>query len=222
MCKWFGPDGQRVLGLVEQSFEKWIVKHRARSPGRKRSTPGAWASFGGSIFHPRCRARFEVQGGGQARGLGPFVSWAWEGEKILKLFDFYATLAEQATNLIKFALSTQSRTQCLFQGAAVPPKPRPETLRRFKDIPDQLNEIFQESDFSSARGWQELLAAVDEELQDQESAGFKALGVLINDFVAGRPEASKARLEDVKRMIPQKFEARELVDTAFQAWYLHS
>jgi hypothetical protein len=138
-------------------------------------------------------------------------------KKILKLFDFYATLAEQATNLIKFALSTQSRTQCLFQGAAVPPKPRPETLRRFKDIPDQLNEICQESDFSSARGWQELLAAVDEELQDQESAGFKALGVLINDFVAGRPEASKARLEDVKRMIPQKFEARELVDTAFQA-----
>ena len=99
----------------------------------------------------------------------------------------------------------------------MPPKPRPETLRRFKDIPDQLNEICQESDFSSARGWQELLAAVDEELQDQESAGFKALGVLINDFVAGRPEASKARLEDVKRMIPQKFEARELVDTAFQA-----
>ena len=49
-------------------------------------------------------------------------------KKILKLFEFYNKLAEHATDLIKFALSVSPRTQSLFQGAALPPKPPPEAL----------------------------------------------------------------------------------------------
>lgn len=141
-------------------------------------------------------------------------------KKILKLFEFYNKLAEHATDLIKFALSVSPRTQSLFQGAALPPKPPPEALRRFKDLPDQLQELCDETETSNARGWQELLQAVDAEMEDQESAGFKALSVLIDDFLAGRPEASKAKLEEVKRMIPQKCPARETLDAAFQALFL--
>ena len=141
-------------------------------------------------------------------------------KKILKLFEFYNKLVEHATDLIKFALSVSPRTQSLFQGAALPPKPPPEALRRFKDLPDQLKELSDEIDASKGRGWQELLQAVDEEMEDQESAGFRALSVLIDDFLASRPEASKAKLEEVKRMIPQKCAARETLDSAFQALFL--
>ena len=136
-------------------------------------------------------------------------------KKVQKLFDFYSSLAEQAITLVRFALSKNSRTQHLFQGAALPEAPAAEELRSLKGLPDQLKEL---SDEASALGWEALLEAVDAELADQQSAGFKALGMLIEEFLKTPAAASKAKLEEVKLGVPQKSEGREVIDAAFQAF----
>eukprot|EP00438_Fugacium_kawagutii_P031592 Skav220178 [mRNA] locus=scaffold1271:222155:252662:+ [translate_table: standard] len=118
-------------------------------------------------------------------------------KKILKLFDFYKSLAEQSGVLVKFALSQNSKTHFVFQGAALPAKPLPEVLHKLKGLPEQLQQLSKEEGSVDQVTWAALLQAVEEELASQQNAGFVSLGELIQDFLDRKPEASKAKLEEV-------------------------
>ena len=138
-------------------------------------------------------------------------------KKVLKLFDFYAKLAEQACSLVKFALARNPSTKVVFGGAALPAKPPPDALRKFKDLPGHLQELNEREDYDVSCGWKALLDAVDAELGAQQNAGFLSLAELIKGFVEGRSDASKARLEEVKLMVPQKCEGRAVLEASFEA-----
>lgn len=138
-------------------------------------------------------------------------------KKVLKLFEFYAKLAEQACSLVKFALARNTSTQVVFGGAALPAKPPPDALRKFKDLPGHLQELNEKEDYDVSREWKVLLDAVDAELGVQQNAGFFSLAELIKGFVEGRSDASKARLEEVKLMVPQKCEGRAVLEASFEA-----
>lgn len=141
-------------------------------------------------------------------------------KKILKLFDFYKSLAEQALNLVQFVFARNSETQSVFQGAALPPKLPPETLRKLKTFPDLLQQLADPATSSDCiREWANLIREVDDELAKQQNAGFESLGLLVEHFLDSKPEASKAKLEEVKRMLPQKCEVRPQLDAATQAGF---
>ena len=114
-------------------------------------------------------------------------------KKVLKLFDFYAKLAEQACSLVKFALARNPSTKVVFGGAALPAKPPPDALRKFKDLPGHLQELNEREDYDVSCGWKALLDAVDAELGAQQNAGFLSLAELIKGFVEGRERRFKGK-----------------------------
>ena len=139
-------------------------------------------------------------------------------KKVLKLFEFYGALAEQVLDLAKFALGRTPSTHWVFQGAALPPIPPPETLRKFQGLPEQLCTLADgDKSLCMEKKWAVLLCEVDQELSAQQNAGFMRLGLLVGDFLEKKEGASKAKLEEVKLMVPQKCEGRKLLDSTFQA-----